>query len=415
MAAGATAISLGKQGIEAAAEKGTSRARLRGALGSDVMADFEMSRIEEFSKKTPFEINDLREAFTKLASFGMKPTNIEMKQLGDVAAFSGKKIDQLAEALLDAKTGEFRRLEDFHIKTKQKGDELTLTFRNQETTIKNTSAAIENYILNLGNAEGVMGSMSRMNEEMGGKLNQLGNAWEGLMERIGDTKLISKATSKTTDFLNYFSRGLDIGHTGANLTYGEKVSGRFNPYGEAGRKFDLLEQGSTNKVIARGQEEIPRLIKYYQETYKKKSEDEVKAIVKSIYTDRLSKASEELHEASKSLYEFKKAGGSATDIADYERKKTLLKNEIAAYKELSVSDLFNKKTDNSDPKGGFGGDVPGVISDGKASRNLTINIDKLIEQVTVQSQTIEGGATNVAEELKKALLTAVNDVNYAVR
>lgn len=48
---------------------------------------------------------------------------------------------------------------------------------------------------------------------------------------------------------------------------------------------------------------------------------------------------------------------------------------------------------------------------GRRPTNLYITINKLVEQFTVASTTIQGGASQVREEIAKALLTAVNDVN----
>jgi hypothetical protein len=55
-----------------------------------------------------------------------------------------------------------------------------------------------------------------------------------------------------------------------------------------------------------------------------------------------------------------------------------------------------------DLSGGVSGQRPSVVN---------ISIEKLVEQLTVMSETIEGGAVKVREEMTKALLTAINDIN----
>ena len=64
----------------------------------------------------------------------------------------------------------------------------------------------------------------------------------------------------------------------------------------------------------------------------------------------------------------------------------------AAGSEVNIKDL----------SGGVSGQRPSVVN---------INIEKLVEQLTVMSETIEGGAVKVKEEMTKALLTAINDIN----
>jgi len=60
-----------------------------------------------------------------------------MVKLGDLASSTGKSFDQLAEAVLDAQTGEFERLKEFGIKASANGDKVTFSFKEQKTTVEN--------------------------------------------------------------------------------------------------------------------------------------------------------------------------------------------------------------------------------------------------------------------------------------
>lgn len=55
--------------------------------------------------------------------------------------------------------------------------------------------------------------------------------------------------------------------------------------------------------------------------------------------------------------------------------------------------------------------IAGVQSDAKAARNVTININKLVEQLNIQTTTVREGAQEIKRMISETLLTATNDVN----
>lgn len=99
--------------------------------------------------------------FVKLANAGFRPTGQQMTKLGDLASSTGKQMDQLAEAIIDAQTGEFERLKEFGIRAKDAGDSVIFTYKGVQTTVEKTSGSIRDYIVSLGDAEGVSGSMAK--------------------------------------------------------------------------------------------------------------------------------------------------------------------------------------------------------------------------------------------------------------
>ena len=100
-------INFGKQVLAVTAEFEKFGAVLGNTLGSNALANLKLKEIQEFAAKTPFGVKELTNSFVKLANQGFKPTGDEMRRLGDLAASTGKSFDQLAEAILDAQTGEF--------------------------------------------------------------------------------------------------------------------------------------------------------------------------------------------------------------------------------------------------------------------------------------------------------------------
>ena len=180
-------LSFGKSIVETTAKFETFGAVLTNTLGSASQAQMAMQMITEFATKTPFSVEELTGAFVKLANQGFKPSYEEMRKLGDLASSTGKSFNQLAEAILDAQTGEFERLKEFGVKAAVAGDQVTFSFKGVATTVKNTSESIQEYLLGLGDVQGVSGSMAAISQTLQGRISNLGDAFTTLMKNLGDS------------------------------------------------------------------------------------------------------------------------------------------------------------------------------------------------------------------------------------
>lgn len=158
---------------------------LTNTLGSNKAARTEMSMLQQFAAQTPFALSELTGAFVKLTNYGLKPSQEEMRKYGDIAASVGKSFDQFAEAIADAVTGQFERLKEFGIKASKEGDKISFTFKGQTTVVENTAQSIKNYISSLGDMKGVAGSMAAIAGTLEGKISNMGDAWDGLMNTMG--------------------------------------------------------------------------------------------------------------------------------------------------------------------------------------------------------------------------------------
>ncbi len=203
-------IDFGKQVLETTAKFQKLEAVLTTTLGSKSAAKLAMQQIQEFASKTPFSVDELTSSFVKLANQGFRPTQNQMRMLGDLAASTGKSFDQLTEGIIDAQVGEFERLKEFGVRAKKEGDNVTFTFRGVETQVKNTDDAIRGYIVSLGDLEGISGSMAGISETLGGKISNLGDAWDQLLVTVGDEtagvfsgaiSLMSSAIDTVTQYL----------------------------------------------------------------------------------------------------------------------------------------------------------------------------------------------------------------------
>ena len=144
-----------------------------------------MKMISDFAASTPFQVDQLTGSFIKLANMGFTPTLEDMTKMGDLASSTGKDFDQLAEAILDAQTGENERLKEFGIRASKNGDKVTYTFKEQATTVENTASAIRAYILSLGDLQGVQGANAKISATLSGEMSNLGDKFTAMYNEIG--------------------------------------------------------------------------------------------------------------------------------------------------------------------------------------------------------------------------------------
>lgn len=159
---------------------------LTNSLGSNSKAKEAIDMLSDFGADTPFQVNELTSSFVKLANQGFTPTIDQMRKLGDLASSTGKSFDQLTEAIIDAQVGENERLKEFGIRASKSGDTITYTFKEQQTTVKNTASAIREYILSLGDLEGVVGANEKISATFVGRLSNIENELMNQFKDFGE-------------------------------------------------------------------------------------------------------------------------------------------------------------------------------------------------------------------------------------
>lgn len=172
--------------VEVAGNFQKMEAVLGNTLGSTSKAKETMDMLADFGAKTPFQVDELTAAYVKLANQGFTPTMSQMKKLGDLASSTGKSFDQLAEAIIDAQVGENERLKEFGIRASKNGDKVTYTFKEQETTVQNTASAIREYILSLGDLEGVVGANEKISAAFVGRLSNIQDELTNRFKNFGE-------------------------------------------------------------------------------------------------------------------------------------------------------------------------------------------------------------------------------------
>ena len=93
------------------------QASLKTLTGSTESAADAFRFIENISKQLPESVEDTAQAFIRMKSLGLDPSEEALISYGTTAAAMGKDLMQMVEAVADATTGEFERLKEFGIKS----------------------------------------------------------------------------------------------------------------------------------------------------------------------------------------------------------------------------------------------------------------------------------------------------------
>jgi hypothetical protein len=181
-------VALAKGTIEMNAEFQRLNAGLRTVTGSAAAADREFAKLREFTARTPFQLQEVVEAFVKLKARGLDPSIAALTSYGNTASAMGKSLDQFVEAVGDAATGEMERLRDFGITAATEGEQVAFTFQGMTTRVARDAQSIEGYLRRLGDTD-FAGGMALQTEALGGSFSNLQDAVFDLATAIGQSGL----------------------------------------------------------------------------------------------------------------------------------------------------------------------------------------------------------------------------------
>lgn len=177
---------LGAKVIETTSNFERMEAVLTNTLGGRGMAQQVMRDITGLAERTPFQVDALTDSWVRLANQGFKPNMEQMTMLGDLASSTGKDINMLSEAVIDAQVGEFERLKEFGIRAEKNGNRVKFSFKGQATEVAFTQEAIQDYLLSLGTLQGVQGSMAAQMNTTGGRISNMQDKLTSLYKEIAD-------------------------------------------------------------------------------------------------------------------------------------------------------------------------------------------------------------------------------------
>lgn len=199
------------------------------ATGSAEGAAAAFDSLQKFAKETPYGLEQSIQAFIKLKNLGLDPSEAALMSYGNTAAAMGRDLDQMIEAVADATTGEFERLKEFGIKASQENGKVSLLFKGQTITIKNSAKEIEKYLLRLGNVDFASASTNRM-KTLDGSILNLEDTIDSLFLKVSQSGIgdaIKSGVDGTSESLETLGDNLDtVGDIA--LVVGAIFAGRYS-------------------------------------------------------------------------------------------------------------------------------------------------------------------------------------------
>lgn len=186
-------------------------ASLVSVTGSQEAATRAFKNLREFASKTPFQLNQVVEAFIKMKSLGLDATEEALMSFGNTASAMGKDLNQMIEAVADASTGEFERLKEFGIKASKEGDKITFTFQGVKTTVDNSAESITDFLKTIGDNK-FGDAMSEQMKTLGGSVSNLSDNWNTFLVALGESGVAALAAGFITQLstaINDMNEALD--------------------------------------------------------------------------------------------------------------------------------------------------------------------------------------------------------------
>jgi hypothetical protein len=199
-------LGLGAMAVKTAADFETLRTSLLSTFqGNQDAADSAFKQIQSFAAETPYQMEEVLDAFIKLKNLGLDPSEEALTSYGNTASALGKDLNQMIEAVADASTGEFERLKEFGIKAKSEGENVSFTFQGVTKTVAKNATDIQNYLLGIGNVN-FSGAMDLQAQTFKGRMSTLQDSIASFADSIGSIILdfISPLIDGLQDLAEWF-------------------------------------------------------------------------------------------------------------------------------------------------------------------------------------------------------------------
>ncbi len=233
--------------IDVTSKTESLRSRLKTAFGEGAA---EMERgILKFAAETPFRVDEITDAMIRLHSSGFKVGMDDMRNLGDLAAASGKGFGDMVETLLSANRGMGSMVDNFAgLQGKSKDNKLVLTNLKtglEEVVEAGDTEALLKFFTAAGKAKGIKGGMAALAATSGGLMSTLQDGIDGFFRAVGDAGF----TEAFKELLNLMLVGQ--GHTkglatmiGGALATGIRKAIALWPTLQAGLRFLVDNSGA---------------------------------------------------------------------------------------------------------------------------------------------------------------------------
>lgn len=188
-------------------------ASLKTLTGSQEAANAAFDKLKVFAATTPYDLEQVVGAFTKMKALGLDPSERALTSFGNTASAMGKNLNQMVEAVADAATGEFERLKEFGIKASKQGEDVTFTFQGVETTIKASAENITEYLTNLGEVN-FAGAMADRMDTLDGRISNLQDSLQDLYRAVNESgfgEAVAQSVTLATEAIQEMTKSIQGG------------------------------------------------------------------------------------------------------------------------------------------------------------------------------------------------------------
>lgn len=195
------------------------------AEGSADKAKAKLQWISKFATDTPYELEQVIDAFRTLQSVGgVDPTDGALRIVGDTAAGTSKDLQQVAEAYSDAVNLQFERLLDLGLRATRQGDKVTFSYKKNgqalSKTVKAESLAVKRALDEIWGSQ-FGGSTSAQSRSFFGIISNLKDQWNGFLLQIADAGIFDLLKSKLQGLLDKVN---EMGANGELKEWAEQIS-----------------------------------------------------------------------------------------------------------------------------------------------------------------------------------------------
>lgn len=230
---------LAKGAVEVGATFEALKTTLTTIEGSAEAAQASLDWVQDFAKRTPYDLNQVAGAFVRMRAYGLDPMNGSFEAIGNAASAMGKDIMQGVEAVADAAQGENERLKEFGIRAKVEGDKVTYSWQQNGEQMSRTIA---------NNGEEIVKTLTEIfDERYTGAMAAQATTWNGLVSNMGDTWVAFQKKIADAGFFDWIKRQI-----GDVLT-------EINRLDDAGT-LDMWAKGISDSFIAVG-ESVARFVR----------------------------------------------------------------------------------------------------------------------------------------------------------
>lgn len=224
--------SLAEKAFNATAQWQGYSVALKSSLGSQELANTNLSVLEELAVRLPIALNEATEGFQQLVNRGFKPTKDELSNLSGFAAAQNKSFDQLIQAILDAEQGELERLKEFGIQASNEGGKVSVTFRGITKTFEKGARDSATAFADLARELGSDKLNAEKMETLAGRMSNLGDQTDRIARRFGEIllpvfesvlditgKVLDKVDSSISGWMDFDKVLADVSKTSGENAY----------------------------------------------------------------------------------------------------------------------------------------------------------------------------------------------------